>query len=135
MMPWRSTSVPIMNPGTSARNTRGRLKASHSHTNRATLSAESTNSTPPLCSGWLATTPTARPSIRPRPQTTSGANSRLISKKLPSSTTAPTSRSEEHTSELQSHSDLVCRLQLETKKPEKHSHLHERPQHASSNED
>src|SRR5947207_3728038 len=27
-----------------------------------------------------------------------------------------TSRSEEHTSELQSHSDLVCRLQLETKK-------------------
>src|SRR5437588_3449171 len=28
----------------------------------------------------------------------------------------PTSRSEEHTSELQSHSDLVCRLLLEKKK-------------------
>src|SRR5947207_10688353 len=28
-----------------------------------------------------------------------------------------TSRSEEHTSELQSHSDLVCRLLLEKKKP------------------
>src|SRR5438034_6796213 len=28
------------------------------------------------------------------------------------------SRSEEHTSELQSHSDLVCRLLLEKKKPE-----------------
>src|SRR5260221_13374544 len=31
---------------------------------------------------------------------------------------APTHRSEEHTSELQSHSDLVCRLLLEKKKPE-----------------
>src|SRR5436190_16847752 len=30
--------------------------------------------------------------------------------------TAPGSRSEEHTSELQSHSDLVCRLLLEKKK-------------------
>src|SRR5476649_1109768 len=29
---------------------------------------------------------------------------------------AKSSRSEEHTSELQSHSDLVCRLLLETKK-------------------
>ena len=29
------------------------------------------------------------------------------------------SRSEEHTSELQSHSDLVCRLLLEKKKKEK----------------
>src|SRR5438132_2932180 len=29
---------------------------------------------------------------------------------------APSSRSEEHTSELQSHSDLVCRLLLEKKK-------------------
>ncbi len=91
MMPWRSTSVPIMNPGTSARNTSGRLKASHSHTNRATLSAESTNRTPPLTIGWLATMPTARPSIRPSPQTTSAANSRLISKKLSVSTTAATS--------------------------------------------
>src|SRR5260221_8483666 len=33
---------------------------------------------------------------------------------------APRARSEEHTSELQSHSDLVCRLLLEKKK--KHSH-------------
>src|SRR5438034_3714857 len=30
-------------------------------------------------------------------------------------------RSEEHTSELQSHSDLVCRLLLEKKKPSHHS--------------
>src|SRR5438034_1719570 len=33
---------------------------------------------------------------------------------------APTLRSEEHTSELQSHSDLVCRLLLEKKK-ERHT--------------
>src|SRR5436190_15359856 len=32
---------------------------------------------------------------------------------------APFSRSEEHTSELQSHSDLVCRLLLEKKKKKK----------------
>src|SRR5260221_8641189 len=31
---------------------------------------------------------------------------------------APNARSEEHTSELQSHSDLVCRLLLEKKKKE-----------------
>src|SRR5438034_8624492 len=34
------------------------------------------------------------------------------------------SRSEEHTSELQSHSDLVCRLLLEKKKKQKKSKKH-----------
>src|SRR5438034_1491487 len=33
-------------------------------------------------------------------------------------------RSEEHTSELQSHSDLVCRLLLEKKKKRKHERAH-----------
>src|SRR5436190_16004451 len=33
-------------------------------------------------------------------------------------------RSEEHTSELQSHSDLVCRLLLEKKKKKKNKHPH-----------
>src|SRR5947207_12435367 len=33
-------------------------------------------------------------------------------------------RSEEHTSELQSHSDLVCRLLLEKKKNEHHPVIH-----------
>src|SRR5438034_2589049 len=33
-----------------------------------------------------------------------------------------TSRSEEHTSELQSHSDLVCRLLLEKKKKKKNNY-------------
>ena len=80
MMPWRSTSVPIMNPGTSARNTSGMLNASHSQMNRAALSAESTNRTPPTMAGLLATMPTGRPSISPKPVTSSGAKSGLISK-------------------------------------------------------
>src|SRR5476649_3093523 len=37
---------------------------------------------------------------------------------------APTPRSEEHTSELQSHSDLVCRLLLEKKKQCNSCQLH-----------
>src|SRR5438034_1981758 len=40
---------------------------------------------------------------------------------LGSTQTKGTMRSEEHTSELQSHSDLVCRLLLEKKK-ERHEH-------------
>src|SRR5437773_8796222 len=39
-----------------------------------------------------------------------------ISKTVPSSSRAIPTRSEEHTSELQSHHDLVCRLLLEKKK-------------------
>src|SRR5216683_6219495 len=38
-------------------------------------------------------------------------------------TAAPKHRSEEHTSELQSRSDLVCRLLLEKKKKKKYRHL------------
>src|SRR5436190_15414467 len=41
-------------------------------------------------------------------------NKHRFSKQLPQA-----ERSEEHTSELQSHSDLVCRLLLEKKKPHK----------------
>src|SRR5206468_6677359 len=37
----------------------------------------------------------------------------------------PTNRSEEHTSELQSRSDLVCRLLLEKKKNMKRAYSHE----------
>src|SRR5260221_9748481 len=46
-------------------------------------------------------------------------------------------RSEEHTSELQSHSDLVCRLLLEKKKKKTiSSNFKKKPQHTkSSNED
>ena len=62
------------------------LKASQHHTKRAALSAESTNSTPPLAMGLLATMPTGLPSSRPRPTISSGANSGFSSKKLSAST-------------------------------------------------
>src|SRR5690625_3280322 len=86
MMPSFSTSEPIMNPGTSARYSSGMLNASHHQMNRAALSAESTNSTPPLTAGWLATTPTGWPSSSASPVTSSGANAALSSRKEPSST-------------------------------------------------
>ena len=64
MIPSRSTWVPIMNPGTSARNSSGMLNALHVQMNLAALSEESTNRTPPLTFGWLATIPITRPSRR-----------------------------------------------------------------------
>ena len=85
MMPPRSTSVPIMKPGTSHRYTSATLKASHSQMKRAALSAESLNSTPPLTAGLLARMPTALPSRRARPTINSGAKSGFNSKKLPAS--------------------------------------------------
>ena len=53
---------------------------------RAALSALSVNSTPPLTAELLATMPTVLPAIRPKPMTSSGAKSGLISKKESSST-------------------------------------------------
>src|SRR5206468_11099448 len=52
-----------------------------------------------------AATPRSRPEVRPRKLTTRSASP----------------RSEEHTSELQSRSDLVCRLLLEKKKTKQHN--------------
>src|SRR5438034_10750132 len=43
----------------------------------------------------------------------------LLSDPLPAEPLQVVNRSEEHTSELQSHSDLVCRLLLEKKKTKK----------------
>ena len=80
MIPSRSTWEPIMKPGTSARKTSGIPNASLNEMNRAALSAESVNNTPPFCAGLLATTPIGRPSSNPNPTMSSGANSGLISK-------------------------------------------------------
>src|SRR2546428_778798 len=90
MMPCRSTAEPIIKPGTSARKISGMLNASQSQTNLATLSEESTNSTPPRWAGWFATTPTTEPSSLASPQTTSLAKSGFTSKKESSSTTPAT---------------------------------------------
>src|SRR5438034_3196235 len=54
------------------------------------------------------------------PISTSSAGRRTVGRSFTSPTSRPTiPRSEEHTSELQSHSDLVCRLLLEKKKNNK----------------
>src|SRR5438034_3665258 len=65
----------------------------------------------------------------PKPTTVASSSSRrkfcsgVLANPKPGSTTirsrATPPRSEEHTSELQSHSDLVCRLLLEKKKKKK----------------
>src|SRR5438132_8586597 len=64
---------------------------------RATWATTASTSAPGISSCSTRTSPTGRPTPPPRQPKMSG-------------------RSEEHTSELQSHSDLVCRLLLEKKK-------------------
>src|SRR5438034_8175186 len=65
-------------------------------------------------SGWARTSPIER-RCGARSKTSSSPTAVWITSSSPPATTrAP--RSEEHTSELQSHSDLVCRLLLEKKK-------------------
>src|SRR5947207_9901140 len=57
------------------------------------------------------------PSSRAGPaRVTIAISPKVYSRVKPSSSALPANRSEEHTSELQSHSDLVCRLLLEKKK-------------------
>src|SRR5260221_10865026 len=70
-----------------------------SHASRAgqTSDVRHQSASAPAGSGWMVNRP-----VMP-------ARSRTL-------VTWPASRSEEHTSELQSHSDLVCRLLLEKKK-------------------
>src|SRR2546430_11647545 len=51
-----------------------------------------------------------------RPDSRFPSDSELPGRHLPDSRRAPGARSEEHTSELQSQSNLVCRLLLEKKK-------------------
>src|SRR5215204_7021851 len=46
---------------------------------------------------------------------------------------SPPARSEEHTSELQSHSDLVCRLLLEKKKKKNPPQITPKRQHHTNN--
>jgi hypothetical protein len=75
---------------------------------RAALSALSVNSTPPLTEELLATIPTVSPAIRPRPMTSSGANSGLISKN-DSSSTSPSMTSWMSNGWL-SRSGTVCRV-------------------------
>ncbi len=65
MMPFHSWSVPGRKPGTSTKVSTGMLKASQVRTNRAAFSLASMSRVPANWVGWLATTPTGRPSMRP----------------------------------------------------------------------
>ena len=62
--------------------------ASQVRTKRAAFSLASMSSVPATCSGLLATTPTLRPSMRPKPTTMFCAHSSCTSTKSPSSSTA-----------------------------------------------
>src|SRR5437667_5318909 len=56
-----------------------------------------------------------RSSADPPPDTRKTTTSRSVARRATSSSVDAERRSEEHTSELQSHHDLVCRLLLEKK--------------------
>ena len=73
MMPCRSTAVPTMKPGTSARNSSGIPNASQVWMNRAALSAESTNSTPPRRRHGISPALLARGDDHPEPPAALGA--------------------------------------------------------------
>ena len=66
------------------------LNASHSHTNRAALSAAFTSSAPPSTIGWFATMPIGWPPMRANPVTRFFAHSGFIQNTSPSSTIAVT---------------------------------------------
>ena len=63
------------------------LNASQVRTKRAAFSDASMSRVPANCIGWLATTPTDRPSTRPKPTMMLGANSACTSRNSPSSST------------------------------------------------
>src|SRR5438132_6471693 len=76
---------------------------------------------PPRCTLFPYTTLFRSGRPGPRRRRARGSSSSRRRRSSPPGTEAPRrrrkgSRSEEHTSELQSHSDLVCRLLLEKKK-------------------
>ena len=64
MMPPSSSATPGMAPGVSTTNTSGRLNESQNRMKPAALSDASLPTAPDMCIGWLAITPTGRPSTR-----------------------------------------------------------------------
>src|SRR5436190_6207829 len=71
---------------------------------------------PPMSSASTFGSPMSRPSSAAPQKPLAGPDSIIV---IGISRVFSTERSEEHTSELQSHSDLVCRLLLEKKKQTK----------------
>ena len=80
---WR---VPGMKPGVSTSTTSGIPYASHVSTNLAPFCEDSASSTPPRKRGWLAITPTGRPSMRANAVTIERAQRGWTSSSEPAST-------------------------------------------------
>ena len=89
MIPSCSCATPGRKPGTSTKVRIGMSKASQKRTKRAAFFDDLMSSTPASTIGWLATMPTVRPSIRPKPVMMLAAWAGWISKKSPSSTHLP----------------------------------------------
>src|SRR5438034_4827247 len=91
-------------------------------TDVGTVASAWPETTPPCAASWMPlTTETGRLTSRRTRLSTSALTRKLPRCGVATKTTRVTKgsgskRSEEHTSELQSHSDLVCRLLLENKK-------------------
>lgn len=84
LAPWRITppascARPWRKPGVSTRTTSGIPNALHVRTNRAAFCEASASMTPAIRRGWLATRPTARPSMRAKAMTMFGAQAGWIS--------------------------------------------------------
>ncbi len=84
-------ATPGRKPGTSTKVTIGISNASQNRTKRAAFFEAAMSRQPARTVGWLATHPTVRPSIRPKPTMMLPAWFRWISKNSPSSTTFETS--------------------------------------------
>src|SRR3954447_23163038 len=89
MIPSCSWVIPGRKPGTSTRTSSGTLNASQVRTKRAAFSLAAISIVPARWRGWLATTPTACPSRRPKPQMMFGAYPDWISKNSPPSRIGP----------------------------------------------
>ena len=94
---WRTSAVssasgPTMKPGVSHSERTGSPNASHSCRKRAALSALAASIAPARCSGLLAMTPIARPSIRASAVTMPGANDGRSSRTDPSSASSSIAR-------------------------------------------
>ena len=80
--------MPGMKPGVSTKTTSGRRKRSQRQMKRLAFSAAAASITPPSLRGWLAITPTGRPSMRPIAVTMFGAQRGETSSICPESTQA-----------------------------------------------
>src|SRR5947207_10346822 len=80
-----------------------------------------------LANAWARVSPATYPFAGLRRRSNASRVGFAVTARFGANVDSRRGRSEEHTSELQSHSDLVCRLLLEKKKPNRllGKHLHQ----------